>query len=135
MLGIALICGGCLLLKSYLGVTKQIRSGEQFAETLIDLQQEVLLSRSLDQTAPSEPVATTRSLDEQLSANVAATNARLTPADTDEKAFGKVVVAYLARHQSRHILGTGGSIAYRDEREVTGHEIPAATLAGAYSRK
>ena len=135
LLGIALIGGGCLLVKSYLGFTQQIHSGEQFAETLIDLNQEVLLRNRLDQTGKGEPVAATRSLDEQLSANVAAMNARLDSADTSEKAFAEIVLAYLARHQSRHALEKDGSIAYRNEREVTGQKIPAATLASAYSRK
>ena len=131
VLGIALVGGGYLPMKSYLGFKEQIGSEEQFSATMDCLWEDCDLSQMLIQAQASGCATTARSLDELLSAKVATDSARLASADRDTRGLVEDFPRFIDRRRSESTRMAGDVPAGRSEREIAGQRVLTQTLASA----
>lgn len=114
VLGIALVCGGYLAVKSYLGYTEQIASGARFDATLDRCFETVHLGGLLGKAQDSRCMDTARGLDELLSTRLAAEWARVESAGKDAQTLIEAMAQFIDRRRpesppvARDLPGNGG---------------------------
>jgi hypothetical protein len=130
-LGVALVGSGYPLVKSYLGLREEIRSGEQASETITRLYDEVRLTRILIQARENGCAAPARSLDELVSDNLVAVSPQLGSADPQIRGMVEACFRYIDRWRSQTFPDTARLPADRSELDLTAQRTPAQTLASA----
>jgi hypothetical protein len=128
VLGIALVGGGYFPMKSYLGLQKQIRSGEEFMATVDRLWEDCDLSLIMAQAQYSGCAVAGRSMDELLRAHFAGDRLRFASADPHARAVVQIVSEFIDRRRSESPPMAGDGSAGGKDHEVAGQLILAETL-------
>ena len=131
VLGLALVGGGYALTKSYLGVQAEIRAEEQLMATIDRLAEDCRLTQVLLDAQDTGCTVTARSLDELLSANLAAVNADLASAEPQAQAMAEACFKHIARRRSQNSPTAANLPAGRNDLPLAAPVVAGHTLASA----
>jgi hypothetical protein len=131
VLGLALVGGGYALTKSYLGLQAEIRAEEQLMVTINRLAEDCRLTQVLLEAQDTGCTVTARSLDELLSANIAAVSSELTSADPQAQAIAEACFKHIARRRSQNSPMAANLPAGRGDLPLAAPRVPEQTLASA----
>ncbi len=135
VLGLALVGGGYALTKSYLGLQAEIRAEEQLMATIDRLAEDCRLTQVLLQAQDTGCAVAAQSLDELLSANIAAVSSDLASAEpqaqAQAQAMAEACFKHIARRRSQNSPMAANLPAGRGDLPLAAPSVPGQTLASA----
>ncbi len=100
LLGIALVCGGYFLVRSWIGFQEEVRSNEQLEVTLERVREASDLCQIMTQAKAGGCVVAAQHLDEMLAATLASDGVRIASTQAESRVTLETFIRFIDRRRS-----------------------------------